>query len=506
MICVRLQPPVEISNYLGVSPMMESSEKELEATEGVPGKKRRKFKLSMPHLLWLMAIILGLVSLLTYLIPAGEFNKDADGNVDPDTFHYLAENTPVDPLTTMMSLLDGLTAAAPIVFAVMVVGASVEVVLASKSFENILNWAIYKLKDKGSYLLLSVLFCLMVYIGGFAGSDALIAVVPIGVLFARRLHLDAVVAMGVTTFAALIGFGTGPQPIVIPQLFIDLPPYSGFFVRFAIMNFFMVVGLIMLMLYVRKIRKDPTKSLMYNEGWRPEEATASTTEVNTAVTAEKLSWRSIAIIVIFVGQFGLIIAFTTLGDSDLLLNFMVALFLVTAVINGIIARFDANTLANTIAKGLADMAFVGFIIGLARVVSIILEKSNIIDTVVYFLTRPLLNVGLGPSTVAMVIIFAAINFIIPSATAKAAILIPIVSPVAMAIGLDPQLAIQAFQFGDGFTNQLSPVLAWLLGSCAMAGISYGKWVRWVFPKVLIFLVLSCLIMLLLTAVGWTGGV
>ena len=106
----------------------------------------------------------------------------------------------------------------------------------------------------------------------------------------------------------------------------------------------------------------------------------------------------------------------------------------------------------------------------------------------------------------MVITFGAINFLIPSATAKAAILIPIVAPIADAIGRDPQLAIQAFQFGDGFTNQISPVLAWLLGSCAMAGVSYGTWVRWVFPKILLFLALSCVIMLLLVSIGWTGGV
>ena len=470
------------------------------------GQKKQRFNFRLPHLLWLMAIILGVMTLASYLIPAGEFATNDEGVIDPNSFHILPDQTPVSPFKTLMLLLDGLTESAPVVFTVMVVGASVAVVLEAKAFENILNWTTYKLKDKGTYLLISILFCLMVYIGGFAGSDALIAVVPIGVLFAKKLRLDPVVAIGVTTYAALIGFGTGPQPIVIPQLFIDLPPYSGFGTRFIIMNFFMLVGLGLLLLYVRKIRKNPTKSIMYSEGWRPDDNSVTAEDEEATLVAEKLSWRSIAVIVVFLAQFGLIIFYSTTGDSDLLLNFMVATFLVTAVINGILAKFSADKTANTIAKGLADMAFVGIIIGLARVVSLILDQSNIVDTIVYYLTRPLLGVGLGVSTILMVLIFAAINFIIPSATAKAAILIPIVAPVAAAIGLDPQLAIQAFQFGDGFSNQLSPVLAWLLGSCAMAGVSYGKWVRWVFPKVLLFLALSCGIMLILTAVGWTGGV
>lgn len=468
--------------------------------------RRRRIRFKMPHLLWMMAIILGLVTVASYLIPAGKFDTDVDGNINPNSFHMLPEQTPVSPFKTLMLLLDGLAESAPVVFTVMVVGASVAVVIESRAFENILNWTTFKLKDKSTYFLISTLFCLMVYIGGFAGSDALIAVVPIGVLFARKLSLDPVVAMGVTTFAALIGFGTGPQPIVVPQLFIGLPPYSGFGVRFLIMNVFMVVGLFMLLLYVRKIRRKPQKSIMYTEGWRPSAAAVTAEDEEEALVDEKLSWRSIGVIIVFLAQFGVIIYYSMSGDSDKLLNFMVATFLVAAVINGLVAGFDADKTANTIAKGLADMAFVGVIIGLARVVSLILSESNIVDTIVYYLTRPLLEVGLGFSTVLMVLVFGAINFIIPSATAKAAILVPIVAPVAAAIGLDPQLAIQAFQFGDGFTNQLSPVLAWLLGSCAMAGVSYAKWVRWVFPKVMVFIVISCVIMMVLTSIGWTGGV
>jgi len=469
-------------------------------------EKKKKFKLSMPHLFWMMVIILALVSLASYLVPAGEFAVDADGNVNADDFRYLDDQSPVSPIDTLMLLLNGLAESAPVVFTVMVIGANVAVVLESKSFENILNWTTYKLKDKSTYLLISTLFCLMVYIGGFSGSDALIAVVPIGVLFAKKLKLDPIVAMGVTTFAAMIGFGTGPQPIVVPQLFIELPPYSGFGTRFVFMNFFMVVGLVLLLLYVRKIRKDPSRSLMYKNGWRPEENDVSTEDEESTLKEEKLSWRSIVVILFFLAQFGAIVYYSTQGDNDLLLNFMVAISLTTAVVMGFIAKFNSTKVADTMAKGLADMAFVGFIIGLARVVSIILNESKIVDTIVYVLTRPLLEVGLGTSTVLMVITFGAINFLIPSATAKAAILIPIVAPIAEAIGLHPQLAIQAFQFGDGFTNQISPVLAWLLGSCAMAGVSYGTWVRWVFPKILLFIVLSCGIMLLLVSFGWTGGV
>ncbi len=459
----------------------------------------------MPHLLWLMFGILALAAVATYIVPAGQFATDADGNILADQFAFLPEQTPVGPGATLMLVLDGLVAAAPIVFVVMMSGAGIAIVLEAKAFDNILNYAIYKLKDKGTIIIISVMFCLMVYIGGFSGSDALIAMVPVGVLFAKKLNLDAVSAMGVTTFATLIGFGTGPNNPLIPQLLIGLPPYSGFGLRFASMNLFMVLGLIMLLRYVAKIQKSPEKSLMYKEGWRPEAVAVSAEDEEGTLHEEKLRWQSLAIIAVFVGQFLVIIWYSTTGGENTL-NFMIAVNLIAAVVNGLIARFDANKLANTIAKGLTDMAFVGFVIGLARVMSLILVEGNILDSIVFYLTRPLAGVPLSVSTVVMLLIFASINFLIPSATSKAAILIPIVAPITTAIGLHPQLAIQAFQFGDGFTNLLSPVLAWLLGSCVMAGISYATWVKWVFPKVLLFLVVGCLIMVGLTAVGWTGGV
>ena len=211
----------------------------------------------MPHLLWLMFGILALAAVATYIVPAGQFATDADGNILADQFAFLPEQTPVGPGATLMLVLDGLVAAAPIVFVVMMSGAGIAIVLEAKAFDNILNYAIYKLKDKGTIIIISVMFCLMVYIGGFSGSDALIAMVPVGVLFAKKLNLDAVSAMGVTTFATLIGFGTGPNNPLIPQLLIGLPPYSGFGLRFASMNLFMVLGLIMLLRYVAKIQKSP---------------------------------------------------------------------------------------------------------------------------------------------------------------------------------------------------------------------------------------------------------
>jgi len=461
-------------------------------------------KWEMPHLLWIMLGLLLLASLATYIIPAGQFAVDDDGNVLGDKFEFIGHQTPVSPWKMLMLMMDGLTESADIIFLVLAAGAAIGVLLASGAVDNILNWAIYKLQNKGLIILVSAMFLLMVYIGGFAGSDALLALVPIGIIFSKKLKLDPIVAVGITTFPALIGFGTGPQSQFIPQIMIGIRPYSGFGMRFLFMNIFMIVGLIYIMRYINRIRKDETNSLMYKEGWRP----GGSLELNPEdeVKEEKLRLSSLFAIIVFIVQYLVIIAFSTFGgDSDLLYNFIIVVNLLTAIVIGISTRMSFNKLGENFDKGIAAMAFIGFIIGLARVMSLVLTEGNILDTIVFVLTRPLMDINQGFGTIGMSIVVAILNPLVPSATSKAAILIPIIEPIANTLHLPKQVAIQAFQFGDGFTNMISPVLGWTIGSCVAAGVSFLKWVRWVLPAVILFLLLSFIILFILTVVGWTGG-
>ncbi len=481
-------------------------------TDETSEETQPKRRWEMPHLLWLMLIILAAATAAGYLIPAGEFQKNPDGSINPNDFRFLEDQSPVSPFGALMMLLTGAVNMAPIAFAVLSVGANVSVVLESKAFENLLDSAVYRLQDKSTPLLVSGLFCLMVYIGGFSGNDALIAIVPIGVLFARKLGLDGIVAVAVTTFAALIGFGTGPKHMAVSQMLIGLPPYSGFGMRMIIMNLFMVVGLAFVLLYVRRIQKDPTRSLMWKHGWRPygavgghETAAENDNEAGT-VAPTKLRLRSVIVLALFIAQFGVVVGYSLLVDSKQVIEVMFATNLVSAIIIGKAAGFKWNPLAETIARGISSMGFIAIIIGMAGSISALLAEAKILDTIVYTLTLPLRDVGLGWSAVLMVLLFAAINFIIPSTAAKAAILLPLLAPIATALGMHHQLALQAFQLGDGLTNILSPVLAWLVGSCVTAGVPYLTWVRWAAPKIGVFLVMAAALMLGLTALGWTGGV
>ncbi|GKV65886.1 MULTISPECIES: Na+/H+ antiporter NhaC family protein [unclassified Sporosarcina] len=475
-------------------------------TQNQPETKNEKpkRKIKMPHLLWIMFGLLLLASLATYLIPAGNFAKDADGKVLGNQFSFIGQQTPVSPWKMMMLFMDGLTQSSTVIFLVLVSGATISVLLASGAIDNILNWAIYKLKDKGPGILVAAMFILIVYIGGFAGSDALIALVPIGVIFAKKLRLDPLVAIGITTFPALLGFGTGPQGVFIPQIMIGVQPYSGFGLRFILMNVFMVLGLLYLMRYIKKIQRDESASLMYREGWRSQ--LLDTGSLVEEIKEEKLKLTSVLALASFIIQYLVIISYSAFdGNPDFLYNFIIVINILTALVIGLFTRMSFDNLGEGFAKGLASMAFIAFIIGMARVMSLILTEGNILDTIVYTLTQPLMGIDKSFATVGISLIVSLLNPLVPSATSKAAILIPIIQPIAETLGLTKQVAIQAFQFGDGFTNMVSPVLGWTIGSCVVAGVSFVKWVRWVLPAVILFMLVSFVILIILTSIGWTGG-
>jgi uncharacterized ion transporter superfamily protein YfcC len=481
-----------------------SSKENYKKVEKTP-KVAQKKKFKIPHLLWLLVGIIVIMSLLTYIIPAGQFGVDEAGNIIGTEFNFIGEQTPVSLIDVIMLLQPGLVAGAAIIMVVLASGASIQVALDSNAFDVLMNWSIFKLQDKGKGLLISALFILMTYLGAFAGTDALIAVVPIGVLFAKKLKLDPIVAMGVTTFATMIGFGTGPTKMFIPQMLMDVPVFSGFGARFISMNFFMVVGLLFLLRYIKKIEKDPTKSTMGNTDWlkNDEEFDASELEKEQLERDTHLTWRHILVLLVFVMQY-VIIVYVINVDPSKALAVMTGVNVVGGLLMGLISGMGTDGTAASFGKGLANMAFVGFIIGLAQVVTLVMNQGNITHTIVYVLTKPLMGLNKAISSVGIAGVIAVINPLVPSASGKAAMLIPIIKPVTEALNIHPQIAVQAFQYGDGFTNLISPALGWTIGSAAMAKVPFDKWVKWVFPKVIIFTLLGFVWLYALYTIGWTG--
>lgn len=461
--------------------------------------EKKKFSFNIPHLLWIMIGLILLASLLTYVVPAGSYPMDAAGKITGSDFAYTGVQKPVNPWKAMMMILDGLIAAGPVLLGILAIGGGMGVILDTKAIDRFLDWATYKLRTQGTNILVPTMFLLMGYIGAFGGSDAMVAVVPVGIMFAKKLKLDPIVAIGITTFAALVGFAVGPNKMFLPQALMGVPIYSGFGVRFLAMNFFLLVGLFFLMRYVRKIQKDPSKSAMGSDEWIKDLNNGENVEVKET----KLDWRTVAVLVVFLGQY-LVLVWLGFKDAPNIYRYFLTVSTIAGVLCGVLAGMKADQIGRSFEAGLNSIAFVAFIIGLARTISLVMADGGIIHTIVYTLTKPLIGMDRGMISIGLTGIISVLDLPIPSASAKAAIIMPILQPMAEALKIHPQLIVQAFQFGDGFSNIISPILGWTVGSTIMAKVPLDKWIKWSFPKAFLMLLLSFVWIYVLYLIGWTG--
>ena len=295
----------------------------------------------------------------------------------------------------------------------------------------------------------------------------------------------------------MIGFGMGPTlKVLIPQTMLGVESFSGFGLRFIMMNLFGIIGLMFTMSYVRKIEKDPNNSILGTD-WLQ--------EINSDEQFAKIELpvRSVIVLILTILQYiALVVYSLTVGTN--IYEFLIGFFIVTSIIIGFIGGLSADQLGNSFAKGLGAMAFVTFVIGLASTMQMIMVEGKILDTIVYFITKPLMNLNRGMSVIGITSVITILNPIVPSATAKAAVLIPILEPIAKTLGITSQVAVQAFLFGDAFTNMISPALGWTMGALTIAKVSYDKWFKWVIKPVIALILLSFVSVFLLDLISWTG--
>ena len=171
------------------------------------------------------------------------------------------------------------------------------------------------------------------------------------------------------------------------------------------------------------------------------------------------------------------------------------LFLAMGIICAIIAGFDSDRTVKELMAGAKDILSAALVVGFASGIIVILQDGKVVDSVLHAMQEGLEGGGKLGSLSAMYGIQSVINFIIPSATAKAAITIPIMAPFADMTGVSRQAMVLAFQFGDGFTNMITPTSGVLVAALAMARIPYSKWVRWIWKMVLALLVIGLLLLL-----------
>ena len=457
-----------------------------------PNKKR----LEMPDTYVILFLVLVVTAIATYFVPAGAFEREqVDGveRVVSGTYESTAQN-PVGFMDIFMALQTGMVESAGLIFLVLFAGGMFEVVERSGAITGGIMSAVDKMRGR-EFLLIAVISILFA-LGGATGAvaNSVIPFVAIGVMLARALKLDAIVAVSITFGATFIGFAAGflnPYTVGIAHAIAELPLFSG--MLFRVISFILLVGVTIwyTWMYAKRIMRDPSRSLM---GILEDEEDESEMKDAPFTLRHKfiLGWvaAALAFFVFAVIQF----QWTT--------NHMAAFFIIIGVVAGIIAGMNYNKLTLTFLEGCKNLVYGALIIGVARAVLVVMEQANILDTIVNALSVPLGALTPVLAAIGMFIANTLFNFFVPSGSGQAAIIMPIQTPLADMIGVTRQVAVQSFQFGDGFSNSIFPTSGPLMASLAVAGVPWIKWAKWLLPLFIIWSVIAMAVLAFGVMINW----
>ena len=386
----------------------------------------------------------------------------------------------------------------------------------------------------------------------FGMSEETIAFIIILVPLAISMGYDSIVGVNMVFVAAGLGFAgavLNPFTIGIAQGIADLPLFSGFEYRTFVWFIITFFGIFWVLRYANKIKKDPKKSPVYQEDeyWRKRQ---DSSVEDLKYYTNKASWGVFLfiqiVLIIYSFKEGFVLRFTTItvGESFktslplipilaglfpimsiftlrksvhffiLTLLFYTIIFLIVGVmgyqwyitkiaglffamgiLSGIAMGIGANDITKLFLEGAKDIMSAALVVGLAGGILIILEDGKVIDSILYYVSNGMGGMGKVGTVSIMYGIQTAINVIIPSGSAKAALTMPVMAPFSDLVNLSRQATVMAFQFGDGFTNMITPTSGVLIGVLGVAKIPYQKWVKWITPFMIALMILGWLLLL-----------
>ena len=435
-------------------------------------------KLKVPNTYVIIAAIIALCAVLTWFVPGGQYVKADDG-----TLSYEAVDNVPQTWQVLSAVYHGFVKQAGIIVFILVVGGAFWLLNATGAVEVGIQRFIVKIgkRDRLVLVALTVLFSLAGAVFGM--SEETIPFVGIVVPLVVSMGYDAFMGMLVVYVASNVGFSSAflnPFTVGIAQGMADLPLFSGMGYRLFCWAFLTLLMVVFVWFYARKTQK----------------VTAGAVDLETKPLTKRQSW---ILVVLLLTVIALIVGVTC---WDWYMPEITGLFLGMGIVCGIIAGFSANKIADELIAGARDILSAALVVGFASGIIVILQDGKVVDSILHGMQEGLDGTSQVASLSAMYGIQALINFIIPSATAKAAITIPIMAPFADMVGVSRQAMVLAFQFGDGFTNMVTPTSGVLVAALAMARIPYADWVKWIWKGVVVLLVLGLLLLLPTVFLSW----
>lgn len=464
-----------------------------------PNKAPAKKRFSVPHTYAILFIMIVLAALASYVLPTGEFERIKDATsgktIVVNNSYHPVESSPVGFFDMFKAIPDGMQKGAQIIFYIFIVSGVFGIIRSTGAIESGIHKGVRHLEGREKLLIPASMF--LFSIGGFTMgmAEESIIFVPIGIALARAMGFDAVTGTAMITMGAASGFMGGmlnPFTVGVAQSLAQLPLFSGLAFRTVVYIIVLGFAIWYVMRYAYKVKADPTKSVIYEV---EKEAVAEKVEMDIP----ELNTRHKLVFLVMV--IGLACNVYGVFKYEWFLTELTASFLIMGLVAGLVGGLSVNNLFDSFVAGAKAVTFGALIVGFARAITVVLEDGKTIDTMIYGLTAAIGHLPDAINVVAMFLIQSVLNLFISSGSGQAATTMPIMVPIADLLGIQRQVAVLAFQYGDSVTNSIIPTSSALMGYLAVAGIPYEKWVKFIWKLLLGWALIACVALIAAVYLG-----
>lgn len=452
---------------------------------------RRKFL----HPLTLLSGCVVLAAVLSYVLPSGEYDRREDPNtgrvvVIPGSFHRV-ERRPVGPLEVALAVPQGVWDAAPIILLVLLTGGAFTVVNKTGALERAVMYLVRKKAGVSAILVICLLFAL----GGALVNtfEEVIALVPVLLLFTRRMgfNIQTAMAMSLGSAAVAASFSpVNPFQVKVAQDYAGIcleassqcHPYSGAGFRMIFLLLALAVWITGLVLYARRRRIEPVP--------------------DGAEEVGELARRDRVILAMILFSVGAYVYSVRVWEFQYCDYVEPMFFLLMGVAVGLVGRLGGGGTVRGFARGFRSVLVAAILIGVARAVRIVLEQGAISDTIIESLAAPLRGQRVELSALGMMVMHTFVHVPVPSVSGHAVLTMPILAPLSDQIpGLSRQVIVLAYQYGAGLCDLITPTNGALMAIITAFGLRYVEWLRFVLPLYLILFGIGALAVVIGIAVG-----
>jgi len=454
--------------------------------------------LRVPHTLVLLYGMILLAYAMTLVLPAGVFEIEMNDHghevVVPGTYAVI-DDTEALPLTALFTVIPrGLESAQGIIFFVFIIGGALAVIRATGALDAALSKVLNRFGGQPALLILMGMLAFGVGSSTIGMAEEYIPLVAILITLCVGMKMDTVAAVGIMVVGYGIGYGTAvmnPFTVLVAQEVAGLTPVSGLAFRLAIFPPFFLLGYLYVIRYAKKVRSDPANSLVADI---PEAQPPEPPQTGPISVRQRL--------VLLATLLALVVAVWGIKQFQWYFVELGGVFFALALACGLIYRMSFDDMARNFIAGAGELIGTALLIGFARGIEIILSDGQVLHTIVHNLSQPLVAVGPEISAIGMLFIQSILNFFIPSGSGQAYVTMPIMAPISDIVGVSRQVAVLAYQMGDGFMNMIVPTNAVLMGILGICGIPYGRWFRFIWPLMVLLLLMGSATMVVAVLIGY----